>query len=80
MGFSNVIVIATQKQQRLGKAEVIHRAQCLEAQGKGSFPIEKFVHTYIMDRIPKDDVPVLTDDYAPVDALLHLWHSKVVKW
>jgi hypothetical protein len=25
----------------------------------------------VLDRIPKDDVPVLTDDYAPVDGLLH---------
>ncbi len=70
-GVSNIIVIATQTKERLGKQEVIRRARSLEEQHKVHFPLEQFAHTYVLDRIPKDDVPVLTDDYAPVDGLLH---------
>jgi spermidine synthase len=68
---SNIIVIATQQKERLGKQEVIRRAQRLEQEQKVHFPIERFAHTYVLDRIPVDDVPVLTDDYAPIDGLLH---------
>jgi spermidine synthase len=68
---ANIIVIATQDPRRLGKQEVIRRAQRLEAQGKVRFPLERFAHAYVLDPIPTDDVPVLTDDYAPVDGLLH---------
>ena len=70
-GVSNIIVIATQAKERVGKQEVIRRARHLQEQQKVHFPIEQFAHTYVLDRIPKDDVPVLTDDYAPVDGLLH---------
>jgi spermidine synthase len=68
---SNIIVIATQGKERLGKQEVIRRARRLEDERKVQFPIEQFAHTYVLERIPQDDVPVLTDDYAPVDGLLH---------
>jgi spermidine synthase len=68
---SNIIIIATQGNERLSKQEVIRRARRLEDERKVQFPIEQFAHTYVLDRIPRDDVPVLTDDYAPVDGLLH---------
>jgi spermidine synthase len=68
---SNIIVIATQQKERLGKQEVIRRAQRLEQEQKVHLPIERFAHTYVLDRIPMDDVPILTDDYAPIDGLLH---------
>jgi spermidine synthase len=70
-GVANIILIATQSKDRLAKQEVIRRAQALEAQRKVHFPIETFAHSYVLDPIPTDDVPVLTDDYAPVDGLLH---------
>jgi len=70
-GVPNIIVIATQDKERLGKQEVIRRAQRLEAQQRVHFPVERFAHTYVLEPIPTDDVPVLTDDYAPVDGLLH---------
>ena len=70
-GVSNIIVIATQTKDHLGKQEVIRRARHLEEQHKVHFPLEQFAHTYVLDPIPTDDVPVLTDDYAPVDGLLH---------
>jgi spermidine synthase len=68
---SNIIVIATQGKDRLSKQEVIRRSRQLEDERKVQFPLERFAHTYVLDRIPVDDVPVLTDDYAPVDGLLH---------
>jgi spermidine synthase len=68
---ANIIIIATQAQDRLAKQAVLRRARDLEAQHKVHFPIERFAHGYVLDPIPTDDVPVLTDDYAPVDGLLH---------
>ena len=68
---ANIIVIATQSDERLSKQEVIRRARRLEDERKVQLPIEQYAHTYVLDRIPRDDVPVLTDDYAPVDGLLH---------
>jgi spermidine synthase len=68
---SNIIVVATQGKERLGKQEVIRRSRRLEDEGKVQFPLERFAHTYVLERIPMGDVPVLTDDYAPVDGLLH---------
>jgi spermidine synthase len=68
---SNIIVIATQEKARLGKQDAIRRSQRLEDEHKVHFPLERFAHTYVLDPIPLQDVPVLTDDYAPVDGLLH---------
>jgi spermidine synthase len=68
---SNIIVIATQGKERFSKQEVIRRARRLEDERKVRFPLEQYAHTYVLERIPQDDVPVLTDDYAPVDGLLH---------
>ena len=68
---SNIIVIATQGKERLSKQEVMRRSRRLEDERKVRFPLERFARTYVLDRIPQDDVPVLTDDYAPVDGLLH---------
>jgi spermidine synthase len=68
---SNIIVIATQGQERLSKQEVIRQSRRLEDERKVQFPLERFAHTYVLERIPLDDVPLLTDDYAPVDGLLH---------
>jgi spermidine synthase len=68
---SNIIVIAGQEKERLGKQEVIRRARSLEDEGKVQFPLERYAHTYVIEAIPMRDVPVLTDDYAPVDGLLH---------
>ncbi|MBI3328305.1 MAG: fused MFS/spermidine synthase, partial [Nitrospinae bacterium] len=70
-GVANIIVIATQDTERLGKQAVLARARLLEEQKKVHFPLEQLAHKYLIDGIPKDDVPELTDDYAPVDGLLH---------
>jgi spermidine synthase len=68
---SNIIVIATQDKERLNKQDLIRRSRRLEDEHKVQFPLERFAHTYVLDPIPVQDVPLLTDDYAPVDGLLH---------
>ena len=66
----NVIVIATKDKQRLDIKEIVKRAAALD---KGLFPdpINDISVAYYDGALPDQDVPVLTDDYAPVDNLLH---------
>lgn len=65
----NVIVVATKKTQRLDIREITRRASSL---GRGLFPnsIRDVAASYYEGWLA-DDVPVLTDDYAPTDNLLH---------
>jgi spermidine synthase len=66
----NVIVIATKDKQRLDIKEIVKRATALD---KGLFPdpINDISVAYYDGALPDQDVPVLTDDYAPTDNLLH---------
>jgi spermidine synthase len=66
----NVIVIATKDNQRLDIKEIVKRARTLD---KGLFPdpINDLSVAYYDGALPDQDVPVLTDDYAPTDNLLH---------
>jgi spermidine synthase len=66
----NVIIIATRDKQRMDIKEIVKRAAALD---KGLFPdpIEDIGVAYYDGPLPDQDVPVLTDDYAPTDNLLH---------
>src|SRR5918993_642923 len=66
----NVIVIATRDKQRLDIKEIVKRAMSID---KGLFPnpIQDIAVAYFDRPLPDHDVPVLTDDYAPTDNLLH---------
>ena len=66
----NVIVIATKDKQRLDIKEIVKRATALD---RGLFPdpISDIGVAYYDGALPDQDVPVLTDDYAPTDNLLH---------
>jgi spermidine synthase len=66
----NVIVIATRDKQRLDIKDIVKRAASID---KGLFPspIEDIGIAYFDRQLPDHDVPVLTDDYAPTDNLLH---------
>jgi len=66
----NVIVIATRDKQRLDIKEIVKRATSID---KGLFPnpIQDIGVAYFDRPLPDQDVPVLTDDYAPTDNLLH---------
>jgi spermidine synthase len=65
----NVIVISTRDKQRVDIKDIVKRAAALD---KGLFPdpIQDIAVAYY-DRPLPEDVPVLTDDYAPTDNLLN---------
>ena len=66
----NVIIIASKNKERLDIREIVKRAASL---GSDLFPdpVEKINSSYYEAEMLTDDVPVLTDDYAPTDSLLH---------
>ena len=66
----NVILIATKDSKRLDIREITKRASAL---GRGLFPdpIGDIAISYYDEKLSDGDVPVLTDDYAPTDNLLH---------
>ena len=66
----NVVVIATRDKQRVDIKEIVKRAASLE---KSLFPdpIQDIGAAYYNGPLADQDVPVLTDDYAPTDNLLH---------
>jgi len=66
----NVIIIATQERRRMEIKEIVRRAQAL---GRDLFPqpLNAIAVSYYDGSLPDRDVPVLTDDYAPTDNLLH---------
>lgn len=66
----NVILVATREKQRLDIREVAKRAASL---GRDLFPqsIKDIAVSYYDGEMPDQDLPVLTDDYAPTDNLLH---------
>ena len=65
----NVIVVATREKQRLEIKEIVKRATAID---RGLFPdpIQDIAVAYFDKTLP-EDVPVLTDDYAPTDNLLN---------
>jgi len=65
----NVIVVATRDKQRVDVKEIVKRATALD---KGLFPdpIQDIAVAYFDRQLP-EDVPILTDDYAPTDNLLN---------
>jgi spermidine synthase len=65
----NVIVVATRDKQRVDIKEIVRRANSLN---RGLFPepIQDIAVAYYDGQLP-EDVPILTDDYAPTDNLLN---------
>jgi spermidine synthase len=66
----NVILVATKSAERVDIREIVKRAGGLNA---GLFPksLNDIAVAFVEGRLADDDVPVLTDDYAPTDKLLH---------
>jgi spermidine synthase len=66
----NVIIIATKDKQRLDIKDILKRAGALD---KSLFPdsLKDLAIAYYDGLLVDKDVPVLTDDYAPTDNLLH---------
>ncbi|HIE52038.1 MAG TPA: hypothetical protein EYP85_09790 [Armatimonadetes bacterium] len=70
-GSYNTVIFATQEANRLSGEEIVSRARRLVEQKKVSLPhfVRRAGQLY-SGTINTDDVPLLTDDYAPVDDLL----------
>ncbi len=65
----NVIVIATRDKQRVDIRDIVKRAGELD---KGLFPDPtQDIAVAYFDKLLPEDVPILTDDYAPTDNLLN---------
>lgn len=67
----NVIVIATVSDERLDRQELARRARSLWDQGRLGIDVRGYLASLVEGEIPTHDVPILTDDYAPVDSLQH---------
>ena len=67
----NIIVIATKSEERLTEADLAARAEALFTSGKMSHNVTPYVRSLLTQGVQTGDVPVLTDDYAPVDSLQH---------
>lgn len=67
----NLIVVGSQSMARLSPDAFAERARALEASGALKGAVARYAGTLFAGTIPTNDVPVLTDDYAPVDSLLH---------
>ncbi len=65
----NIIIVASKTPERVSIEEIVKRAESL---GRGLFPdsLSDITDSYYDGPIPVDDVPELTDDYAPTDSLL----------
>ena len=69
----NFEVFAVNSDQRIGIEKI--RSRTAQMQGKviKDSLLASRVANYIGPSVQTKDVPTLTDDYAPVDALIHLW-------
>ncbi len=65
----NIIIVASKDPERVSIQEIVKRAESL---GRGLFPdsLQDITDSYYDGPISADDVPELTDDYAPTDSLL----------
>ncbi len=63
-----IILISTGRTAMRGD-EVLTLARRLRAEGRVRLPLDRYAADYYDRKIPTDDVPLLTDNYAPVDIL-----------
>ncbi len=69
----NLMLVAVNSAEDFSKEQLIGQAQGLQGKAVKDPYLVKRASAIHLKEIPTSDVPVLTDDYAPVDALIHLW-------
>lgn len=69
----NIEVFAVNADQSFPLADLRQRAAQLQGKLIKDDKLPQRLDDHISQPVATGDVPVLTDDYAPVDALLHLW-------
>jgi spermidine synthase len=65
----NIILVATQEKARLTRAEVMARAGRVGGKLVPASDLTEYASHLLELPIPVSDVPILTDDYAPVEML-----------
>jgi spermidine synthase len=70
---SNIEILAVNAKVVVKYATVKERAEQMQGKAIRDTQLVRKLDGYLGSKIKIDDVPTLTDDYAPVDALIHLW-------
>lgn len=63
-----IVLIATSR-MGIDADEILTAARALRSSGRVTLPLDRYARDYYGGRVATSDVPLLTDDYAPVDIL-----------
>ncbi len=66
---TRTIILVAAGRAGMQAEEIAAAAQRLRAEKRVRLPLDRYAKDYYDRRVPTDDVPLLTDDYAPVDIL-----------
>lgn len=66
---TRTIILVSSGKTGLKAEEILAAARRLRAEGKVRLPLDRYARDYYDGKILTDDVPLLTDNYAPVDIL-----------
>jgi len=69
----NIELFALNSTRNVPLSEIRSRAKELQGKLVKDDKLSARVDDYVRGPVRTDDVPLLTDDYAPVDGLMHLW-------
>jgi hypothetical protein len=69
----NIEVFSVNADRSFSPAELRKRATELQGKLIKDDKLPERLRGHIAEPVATGDVPILTDDYAPVDALMHLW-------
>ncbi|MDR7523626.1 MAG: fused MFS/spermidine synthase [Armatimonadota bacterium] len=66
---TRTIILVAAGKTGMRPEEILASARRLRAEGRVRLPLDRYAGDFYGGRISTDDVPLLTDDYAPVDIL-----------
>lgn len=69
----NIEIFAINARQTVSLATVRDRAKQMQSKTIKDARLTQRLQSYLGTSIKTSDVPTMTDDYAPTDALIHLW-------
>jgi spermidine synthase len=67
---TNILIVASQGPGRVSMADLMARGQPLAEGGKLPLPLAAYARAFVDKALDIRDVPILTDDYAPVESLM----------
>jgi spermidine synthase len=71
--YINIEIFALKSRNSIAIETLRERLEAADCAVKNRILVRRLLGDYYGNPVPTDDVPLLTDDYAPVDALIHLW-------